>query len=194
MKKLENHAAHFLHFYLKSMTTKRKQQKNERILAIDPGTREMGFVILQNHEILYYGVKTFRKRSPVSTLLKDVRKTILKLIVDFQPGTLVIEKTFFYKQKNTAKLIMMADEVKTIAKRKKLNVVEYAPKTVRKAICESGKATKRELAKILCSRYQELHVYLTQDRKWKEKYWQNMFDALGVGLTYQKEQESTPKK
>lgn len=166
------------------MPATKKRIQNNRILAIDPGSREMGVVILQDREIIYYGVKTFRKRTPASALLTDLRKVVSQLIDEYQPHILVVEKTFFYKHKNTAKLITVADEIKAIAKRKRLKVFEYAPKTVRKAVCESGKATKRQLAHILCSRYQELNIYLVQDRKWKEKYWQNMFDALGLALTY----------
>lgn len=31
-------------------------------------------------------------------------------------------------------------------------------------------------------RHPELKVYLTQDRAWKEKYHQNMFDAVALGM------------
>ena len=31
-------------------------------------------------------------------------------------------------------------------------------------------------------RYPQLKVYLSQDRKWKEKYYANMFDAVALGL------------
>ena len=91
------------------MIPKNKTTTSQRILAIDPGTREMGIVLLEEREIVYYGVKTFRKRSPVSRLLIDVRKVIIKLIDEYQPEVLVIEKTFFYNQKSTAKLIIVAD-------------------------------------------------------------------------------------
>ena len=42
----------------------------------------------------------------------------------------------------------------------------------------------REVAKVICCRYPELNIYLTQDRKWKVKYWQNCFDAIALGLCY----------
>ena len=31
--------------------------KKQRILAIDPGTRELGFAIMEENELIYYGVK-----------------------------------------------------------------------------------------------------------------------------------------
>jgi hypothetical protein len=35
---------------------------------------------------------------------------------------------------------------------------------------------------VIVSKFPELEVYLTQDRAWKERYHQNMFDAVGLGL------------
>jgi len=37
------------------------------------------------------------------------------------------------------------------------------------------------VAKVIVASYPELKVYLTQDRAWKEKYHQNMFDAVALG-------------
>lgn len=132
----------------------------------------------------YYGVQTLKKKRPVSVLLKAVRQIINRFIEDYNPSILVIETTFFYKSKNTSGLIVLAEEIKAVAKRKKLKIVEYAPKTVRKCICETGKATKRETAKVLCSRFPELQIYIIQDRLWKDKYWLNVFDAIAIGMTY----------
>ena len=40
------------------------QNKKNRILAIDPGSREMGLVVLDNDEIIYFGVKILKKFRP----------------------------------------------------------------------------------------------------------------------------------
>jgi hypothetical protein len=34
-------------------------------------------------------------------------------------------------------------------------------------------------------RFPQLRVYLTQDRRWKEKFWLNMFDAVALALHHQ---------
>jgi hypothetical protein len=34
-------------------------------------------------------------------------------------------------------------------------------------------------------RFPRLRVYLTQDRRWKERFWQNMFDAVALALFHQ---------
>ena len=153
-------------------------------MAVDPGTREIGVAVLDKKDLIYYGVKSFQKRRPLSVLLGEINRVFGQLFEEYAPQVLVIERTFFACNKNVSNLISVADEIKDLATKSKLTVVEYAPKTVRKNVCKSGKATKLETANILCSRFPELHIYLQQNRKWKEKYWLNMFDAVALGVTY----------
>jgi len=58
----------------------------------------------------------------------------------------------------------------------------YSLSTVKKFICGNGWADKKEVAKAIVSKFPELKVYLTQDRAWKEKFHQNMFDAVALGI------------
>ena len=110
------------------------------------------------------------------------RKVILRLINDYRPDVLVVEKTFFANNRNSSLLNVFVDEIKAIGKRKGLRVISYAPNTVKKIICGDGRASKEDLAKVIVSKYPELKVYLIQDRKWKERYHQNMFDAVALGV------------
>jgi len=79
-------------------------------------------------------------------------------------------------------LNIFVDEIKAIARRKKLQFLSYAPSTVKKFICGNGRASKKEVARVIVSKFPELKVYLTQDRAWKERYHQNMFDAVALGM------------
>jgi len=38
----------------------------------------------------------------------------------------------------------------------------------------------KKVAKAIAAKYPELKVYLTQDRGWKERYHQNMFDVVAL--------------
>ena len=58
----------------------------------------------------------------------------------------------------------------------------YSPSTVKKFICGNGRAGKYDVARVVVSKYPELKVYLTQDRAWKERFHQNMFDAVALGM------------
>jgi len=155
-----------------------------RVLAIDPGTRVIGIAFLEGKELIYYGVKTIRKRRSPHETLKAARKVVLRLIRDFRPQVLVVEKAFFANNRNASLLNVFVDEIRAIGRRKGLKVVGYAPSTVKKFICGNGRASKGDVARNIVSRYPELKVYLTQDRAWKERYHQNMFDAVALGAVY----------
>lgn len=154
----------------------------QKILAIDPGTREMGVAFFEGEALIYHGVRVITKRKSPHGILKQGRKTILRLIKELSPQVLVVEKTFFANNKNSALLNVFVDEIMAVGKRKGLKVLSFAPNTVKKFICGNGRASKEEVAKVIVSRYPELKVYLSQDRKWKERYHQNMFDAVALGV------------
>jgi crossover junction endodeoxyribonuclease RuvC len=153
-----------------------------KILAIDPGTREIGVALLQNGDLIYHGVKTIRKRGTPQERLKEGRWIVLRLINDFKPEVLAVEKTFFAKSKSAPLLNVFADEIQAIGKQQRKAVVSFAPNTVKKFICGNGHASKAEVARVVISRFPELKVFLTQDRAWKERYHQNMFDAVALGI------------
>jgi crossover junction endodeoxyribonuclease RuvC len=153
-----------------------------KILAIDPGTRAMGVALLEGDKLIYHGVKCIRKRNSPHETLQEGRKLILRLIADYKPDTLAVEKTFFANNRNAAVLNVFADEIKSIGKRKGLDVLCYAPSSVKKFITGNGRASKLEVAKVVIAQYPELKVYLNQDRKWKEAYHLNMFDAVALGI------------
>lgn len=134
---------------------------NKKILAIDPGTREMGVACFEKGKLIHYGVKVIKRGKSPHETLKEGRQIVTRLINEFRPGVLVVEKTFFANNRNAALLNVFADDIKAIGKRKGLKVISYAPNTVKKFICGNGRASKEEVAKVIVSNYPELKVFLT---------------------------------
>ena len=163
-----------------------KKIKHQKVLAIDPGTRHLGIAFFEGKELIYHGVKVIRKMASAHATLKEGRRIVERLIQDFKPTTLVVEKTFFSNNRNSALLNVFADEIKVIGKKKGLKVFAFAANSVRKGICGNGAASKDDVAKVVVSYYPELKPYLTSNRKWKEKFHRNMFDAVALGLAYSK--------
>jgi crossover junction endodeoxyribonuclease RuvC len=167
---------------------------NTKILAIDPGTREMGIALLERFgvsgssdpenggKLVYHGVKVIPNEKSPNEKLKEGREIILRLIKDFKPDILIVERSFFANNRTASLLHVFINEIKTIGKRKGIKVMSYAPSTVRKFITGNGRASKKELSTVIVSKYPELKVYLSQDKAWKELYHQNMFDAIALGL------------
>jgi len=161
-------------------------KNNSKILAIDPGTREMGVALLEKKKLIYHGVKSIKKGKSPHETLKEGRKTVLRLINDFRPKLVVVEKAFFANNRNASLLNVFVDEIKAIAKRKKLAYLSFAPSTLKKYICGNGRASKDEVARVIVSKFPELKVYLTQDRAWKKLFHQNMFDAVALAVMVSK--------
>ena len=152
-----------------------------KILAIDPGTRELGVAMLDGEQLVYYGVKTIRGRRTPSEVLRRIQKITASLIARYRPTCLAIEKMFL-AQKSASLLVVAAEEIKATARQHDLPIYEYAPTTVRKMICHSGRATKAETAKTIALRFPELRPYLEQRTQWETLYYANMFDAVAVGV------------
>lgn len=154
-----------------------------RLLAIDPGTRFMGVALLKDRQILYHGVEMITSQGSPHATLRVARQAFLRLIEDLKPQVLILEKAFFANNRSASLLNVFVDEMRSIGKRKGLQVMSFAPSTVKKFICGHGRASKAEVATVVVSQYPQLRVYMTQDRLWKEKYHQNMFDAVALGIT-----------
>jgi crossover junction endodeoxyribonuclease RuvC len=152
-----------------------------KILAIDPGTREMGVAVLEGEQLVYYGVKTIRGRRNPAEVLRRIQAVTARLISRYHPHCLTIEKMFPI-QKSASLLVVAAEEVKATARQHGLIIFEYAPTVVRKMVCQSGRATKAEAAKIVTLRFPELRPYLEQRTKWEALYYANMFDAVALAL------------
>ena len=153
-----------------------------KILAIDPGTREMGVAFLDGDKLIYHGVKVIPNDKSANERLKEGKEIIIRLINDFKPDILVVEKSFFANNRSASLLHVFINEIRAIGNKKGLKVVSYATSTIRKSVCGNGRASKKELSKVIVSKYPNLKVYLSQDRAWKELYHQNMFDAIALGL------------
>jgi len=79
----------------------------------------------------------------------------------------------------------LARSAQNLATRQHARFAMYSPQRVRSTVAGNGKAKKSEVALAVAQRFPTLRVYLTQDRRWKERYWQNMFDAIALALHHQ---------
>ena len=142
----------------------------------------MGIAFLEGEKLIYHGVRTISSEKSPNEKLKEGREIILRLIKDYKPDVLVVERSFFANNRTASLLHIFINEIMSIGKRKGIKVVSYATSTVRNFICGNGRADKRTLSEVIVSKYPELKVYLSQDRMWKDRYHQNMFDAVALGL------------
>lgn len=153
-----------------------------RILAIDPGTRHMGIAVLEGGSLIRHGVEVFTRRASHRQILAVGRKKILRLLSDFRPDVVVVEKTLLANNPNTEIITKFSKQIVRTVKRKRLPIIQFAPSTVKKTVCGDGHASKSEVARSMVARFSELKAYLRQDRRWKDKFQSNRFDAVAVAV------------
>jgi len=157
---------------------------SERILAIDPGTKTMGYADFENDILIDYGLRFFKPCRKIEELLDSIERVIERLIKDKNPDIFVLEKNRFSQITNNVRLTMAILRIKSLAKRRNLVVVEYAPKTIRAIITKNGYATKSDTAKIIVSKFPEIgHMFRRQSPSSLSRFY-NVTDAIACGQAY----------
>ncbi len=156
----------------------------DTILALDPGLRELGYAVLQGRRLVTSGVLGLR-RIPKQDRLDTARKHVRSWLRTHRPEVVVVEKTYHHPVPWLDQLHQLSRSARNLATRQQVAFVMYSPQQVRATVAGNGKARKPEVAIAVAHRYPALRVYLTQDRRWKERHWQNMFDAIALALHHQ---------
>lgn len=162
------------------------RNKSTSILAVCPSSKQIGVALLSDHELLYYGVKTVRNRRSMRQLLGEVQKITLQLIARYEPQHLAIKRARLI-QKSAALAAVVAEEIKSTATQKRLQIHEYQPTVVREMICKSEKATKSDITQAVITRFVELGRYTDRASTWEQLYYFRMIEAVAVGLCCQRE-------
>lgn len=155
--------------------------RRQTILAIDPGVREIGYGVVKGQALVAHGVRSLRDVPPRARR-SEARKTLNAWLAAYKPAIVVLEATHAHPTGTFQRLHAMARALTTTARRHRLPVVTYAAQTVRKHLVGNGRAQKLAVARAVSDRFPVLRIYLTQDRRWKEKYFQNMFDAVALAI------------
>lgn len=119
-------------------------------------------------------IKTHKDNSPHLRLL-ELRNDLLKLLNDYQPEVLAIERLFFFKNVSSAMAVAQARGVILSAAaeyKSDIKIAEYSPGTVKKTVTGNGQATKPW---IIAAVEKKLGIKISDD---------NESDALAIAMTY----------
>src|SRR3989442_14765694 len=102
-----------------------KKRKRLRTLGIDPGTREMGYAVLDENEPVYFGVHTFKRRRPPRILIADGEKIVGDLIERYKPERVVIGEASAARWRRSPRLRVLIGKMKRYARRRGSRVTSY---------------------------------------------------------------------
>ncbi len=142
----------------------------------------MGIAFLDDGKLVYHAVQVIAKGNSPQQTLQRAKDAVLRFVNDMEPEVIAVERTFFSQNRNAALLNVLFDELRGIARRKKLGFVSYAPASVKKFITGNGWASKKEVATVMVARFPELKPYLHQATASAERFHQNMFDACSLAI------------
>lgn len=160
--------------------------KPDTILALDPGLRELGYAVVSGRKLVTSGVLGLR-RLPKADRLPAARRHLSSWLRTHQPDVVVVEKTYPHPVPWLNELHQLSRSAKNLATRRHSAFTMYSPQAVRASVAGNGKAKKPEVAVAIAQQFPALRVYLTQDRRWKQVFWLNMFDAIALALHHQRE-------
>lgn len=153
--------------------------KSSKIIAVDPGYERIGIAVLerdsQKKEVLLFSecFKTSAKL-PFHERLVKIGEEVERVIKEYQPNVLAIEKLYFTTNQKT---VMGVSEARGViiftAKRKGLDIFEYTPPQIKIAVTGYGQATK-EMVMSMVPKLVKIKKVMKSDDE---------FDAVAIGLT-----------
>lgn len=125
--------------------------KDKIILGIDPGTRIMGYGLLQvkgkEVKMLAMGVIDMHKCADIYLKLGRIYERVINVIISFHPDELAIEAPFCGKNvQSMLKLGRAQGVVIAAAISRQIPVHEYAPTKIKMTITGNGNASKEQVA------------------------------------------------
>ncbi|MCY3786878.1 MAG: crossover junction endodeoxyribonuclease RuvC [bacterium] len=124
------------------------------VLGIDPGLSRCGYSILSGRgastRAVAAGVITTEPHEPVPQRLVALQQEIRRLLDEFAPSVLAIERVLFQINVRTAMGVgQAAGVVMAEAAATGCEVVEYSPNQVKQAVCGDGAATKQQVGEMV---------------------------------------------
>jgi len=150
-----------------------------RVLAIDPGYGRCGMALIEKTggpDVLVYStcIETAKEKG-FEERLGEVVRECARLIEEYKPDAMAMEKLFFSNNQKTA---MRVAEVRgaliSAAQQHKLPLFEYTPGQVKNAAAGWGGADKKQIATML-------HALMKIDRPIQHD---DEYDAIAIGVTH----------
>lgn len=176
--------------------------QHKTILGIDPGTKEMGLVVLRGQELKYFGVRTLPNGKRHHEAIGLAKRIVLAMIEKHRPDVVAIEAPLNLPTKRSHLLNVIADELRDRAAEVGMAVEELSPETIRRRLTGNARATKIDVAEYLVANgFSQLRQFVPKrparpalGLRPRDKYWLHMFDALAlahaVGLTPEAERNA----
>ncbi len=122
------------------------------VLGIDPGARATGYGVISclpegTLSLLECGVVRPKPKDPLSSRIREIFGEVEALLDAFRPDAVVVESLFYGKNVKSALVLgHVRGAILLAAALRELEIHEYSPREVKKAVVGRGDATKDQVA------------------------------------------------
>ena len=125
-----------------------------RVVGVDPGTRHCGWGVVERRGTrlfhLAHGVIDTDVKTSIAARLVEIERGLVEVVAEHSPDIASVEALFFAKDAQAAaKLGHARGVVLLVFARAGLEVHEYAPALVKRAVAGSGRADKPQVAQMI---------------------------------------------
>ena len=160
----------------------RFNRRSLRVLAVDPGTRGLGYALFEGpRRLVDWGTKDIRQNKEQMALVK-----IEELLRRFEPDVLVVEDCAHVSSRRKRKFTLLIGRMLAIARALGVRGHALPLALVYRHFAKCGAQNKQEIASALAQRFAALALRLPPKRKpWQsEDSRMSIFDAAALGYTY----------
>ena len=157
-----------------------------RILAINPGSRYIGFAAFRGPDLLDWGVRVITAKTPRGRV--RLATQILKEAIErFQPNTLTLKR--LHSSRSSASLDRLIDSITELARRRRLKLHQYSITELKNALCSETKGNKCKLAAAVAAVYPVLSHDLQKEMANRNPYYLRVFEAVALGVVCYRQSE-----
>jgi hypothetical protein len=149
------------------------------ILAVNPGSRYVGFAAFRGPDLLDWGVRVIRATTPRGTA-KIAGSILSEAIERFHPDMLAIKA--LHPSRSSPALDHLADSITELARRRRIQVHPYSIGQLKIALLSETKGNKRGLAERVVALYPVLAHDFERETSNVNPYHIRMFEAVALGI------------
>jgi Holliday junction resolvasome RuvABC endonuclease subunit len=161
-------------------------KESPTILAINPGSRYLGFAAFRGPELLDWGVRVVSAATPRGGA-RVAGRILTEAIERFRPDTLAIKR--LHSSRSSTTLDRLTDSIKQLSRRRKLTLRQYSIAELKNALCSDARANKRQLAAKVTALYPVLGHYFQKEMANRHPYYLRMFEAVALGAVCYRQAE-----
>lgn len=147
------------------------------ILGLDPGIAKLGYALIEKTEgktrFIKCGLISTASELPKLKRFKQIKLALTKIILEYQPTTIALEKIIFFKNEKTViEVAQVIGLIISLIGDYKIDLIEFTPLEVKVTVTGYGRADKLSIKKMV-------NFYFKVEQNFDD----DVYDAIAIAIT-----------